>query len=165
MHSVTEVERKAGADAPHYPCHRRFECPPREEVTASDVCTYPRLREYTVRRATELRVERQIMTRMENENVASTNHGLAEGRRGTLNGVWRRKGRRIIIRKDFGVLILDSADRPHVVFPSLSKDNNLDHVQARKQTDGVQLVHSMPGCYIRCGPDTSTYSPVSGLLL
>ena len=35
MHSVTEVERKAGAEAPRYPRHRRFECRPLE-VTASD---------------------------------------------------------------------------------------------------------------------------------
>jgi len=49
------------------------------------------------------------MTRMENENVARANHGFAGKQRvgrDTLNGVERREDRRIIIRKDLGVLIL-----------------------------------------------------------
>src|SRR5579863_3506416 len=50
--------------------------------------------------------ECQIMTRMENENVARANHGLAGKQRvgrSTLNGVRQREDRRIIIRKDFGM--------------------------------------------------------------
>ena len=49
------------------------------------------------------------MTWMENENVARANHGFAGKQgvgRGTLNGVGQREDRRIIIRKDLGVLIL-----------------------------------------------------------
>jgi len=52
--------------------------------------------------------ECQIMTWMENENIARANHGLAGKQwvwRGMLNGVRRGKDRRIIVRKDLGMLI------------------------------------------------------------
>ena len=48
------------------------------------------------------------MTRMENENIARANHGLA-GKQWVwhrmLNGVRRGNDRRIIVRKDLGMLI------------------------------------------------------------
>ena len=37
MRFVTEEERDGGVDAQYYPRYRWFECPFREEVTASDV--------------------------------------------------------------------------------------------------------------------------------
>jgi hypothetical protein len=46
---------------------------------------------------------------MENENITRANHGLAGEQwvwRGTLNGVRRGKDRRIVVRKDLGILIL-----------------------------------------------------------